>query len=62
MDGHLLSFQAEYFKETKVGQTFEVKLLGAVGYFPTDPQNIEAILSTHFEGTYLPEAQQLDQA
>jgi hypothetical protein len=43
--GNLLAFQAEYFHETKVGQTFEVKLLGRVGYFTTHPQNLEAILS-----------------
>ena len=54
MAGNLLAFQAEYFDKTKVGQTFEVKLLGRVGYFTTDPQNLEAILSTNFEGKILP--------
>jgi hypothetical protein len=54
MAGNLLAFQAEYFDETQVGQTFEVKLLGRVGYFTTDPQNLEAILSTNFEGKILP--------
>jgi hypothetical protein len=48
--GNLLAFQAEYFDETKVGHTFEVKLLGRVGYFTTHPKNLEAILSTNFEG------------
>jgi hypothetical protein len=52
--GNLLAFQAEYFDETQVGQTFEVKLLGRVGYFTTDPQNLEAILSINFEGKILP--------
>ncbi|OCK99714.1 cytochrome P450 [Cenococcum geophilum 1.58] len=47
--GNLLDFQAEYFDKTKVGQTFEVKLLGRIGYFTTDPKNLEAILSTNFE-------------
>jgi hypothetical protein len=54
MVGNLLAFQAEYFDKTQVGQTFEVKLLGRVGYFTTDPQNPEAILSTNFEGKILP--------
>jgi hypothetical protein len=53
MAGNLLAFQAEYFDQTQVGQTFEVKLLGRVGYFTTDPQNLEAILSTNFEGKIL---------
>jgi hypothetical protein len=52
--GNLLAFQAEYFHETKVGQTFEVKLLGRVGYFTTHPQNLEAILSKNFEGKQMP--------
>lgn len=46
---NLLDFQAEYFDKTKMGQTFEVKLLGRIGYFTTDPKNLEAILSTDFE-------------
>ena len=48
--GNLMAFQADYFAQKEVGQTFEVKLLGNVGYFTTDPKNLEAILSTHFEG------------
>ena len=52
--GNVLDFQAEYFDKTKVGQTFEVKLLGRIGYFTTDPKNLEAILSTNFEGKMLP--------
>lgn len=50
VSGNLLAFQAEYFEQTNVGQTFQVKLLGKVGYFTTDPKNIEAIVSTNFEG------------
>ena len=50
VSGNLLAFQAEYFDQTNVGQTFQVKLLGKIGYFTTDPKNIEAIVSTNFEG------------
>ncbi|RDL32646.1 Cytochrome P450 [Venustampulla echinocandica] len=32
-----------------MGKTFQVKLLGKVGYFTTDPRNLEAILLTRFE-------------
>lgn len=54
ISGNLLAFQAEYFEQTDVGQTFQVKLLGQVGYFTTDPKNIEAIVSTNFEGRWFP--------
>jgi len=54
MAGNILAFQAKYFDEKQMGHTFEVKLLGRVGYFTTDPQNLEAILSTNFEGELLP--------
>ncbi|KAL4971288.1 n-alkane-inducible cytochrome P450 [Aspergillus desertorum] len=47
--GNLLDYQAEYFKQVQVGQTFEIKLLGRVGYFTMDPRNLEAMLQTHFE-------------
>ena len=50
MAGNLLAFQADFIKRTGVGKTFEVKVLGKVGYFTNDPQNIEAIVSTKFEG------------
>lgn len=50
VSGNLLAFQAEYFDQNNVGQTFQVNLLGKVGYFTTDPKNIEAIVSTNFEG------------
>jgi hypothetical protein len=52
--GNLLAFQAESFDKTKVEQTFEVKLLGRFVYFTTHPQNLEAILSTHYEGKKAP--------
>lgn len=51
--GKVLAFQAAGFESTKVGKTFEVKLLGQTGYFTTDPENIEAIVSTNFEGKVL---------
>jgi hypothetical protein len=56
MAGHLLDSQADYFNKTEVGQTFEVKLLGRIGYFTTDPRNIEAIVSTNFGGKIIPRA------
>ena len=52
--GHLLAFQADYFEKTAMGQTFQVKLLGATGYFTTDPENLESILHTRFEGETIP--------
>jgi hypothetical protein len=36
VSGHLLAFQSEYFDKNKMGKTFQVKLLGKVGYFTTD--------------------------
>lgn len=54
MAGNILAFQAEYFNKKQVGHTFEPKLLGRVGYFTTDPQNLEAMLSTNFQGELLP--------
>lgn len=53
--GNLLDVQGEYFQRTQVGQTFEINLLGRVGYFTTDPRNIEAIVATNFEGKTHPE-------
>ena len=44
----LLAFQTTYFE--KLGPTIEFRLFGDVGFFAFDPENIEAILSTHFEG------------
>ena len=36
-----------------VGKNMEVHLFGVIGYFTSDPKNLEAILSTQFEGTKL---------
>ena len=47
----LLSLFTEYFKE--LGPTVELTILGGTGYATMDPENIEALLSTHFDGTLL---------
>jgi hypothetical protein len=47
----LLAFQSQYFD--KMGPNMELMLFGNVGYMTTDPKNIEAILSTRFDGTSL---------
>ena len=45
----LLSLFTEYFDQ--LGPTIELKILvGGVGYATMDPDNIEAVLSTHFDG------------
>lgn len=43
---HALERFTEYFD---IAGTVRIELFGATGYFTTDPENIEAILSTHFE-------------
>jgi hypothetical protein len=45
----LLSFFTEYFHE--LGPTVELTILGGTGFATMDPENIEAILSTHFDGS-----------
>ena len=47
-DQHLMAFQSKYFD--KIGPNMELKLFGAVGYMTIEPKNVEAILSTRFEG------------
>ena len=44
----LLAFQQPYIDE--LGPNLEIKILGAVGYTTFDPENIEYILSSHFDG------------
>ena len=44
----LLEHFTPYFDE--LGPTAEVSILGGTGYVTKDPENIEAILSTRFEG------------
>ncbi|KAL3450885.1 cytochrome P450 [Aspergillus insuetus] len=41
--------QREYFERFQVGQTFETRLVGRVGYFTMDPKNLEAMLQTRFD-------------
>ncbi|KAJ6443705.1 cytochrome P450 [Purpureocillium lavendulum] len=48
MRGALLAYQADFFRNFDVGQTFEVRLLGQVGYFTMDPKNLEHMLQTQF--------------
>ncbi|RDW82928.1 hypothetical protein BP5796_04419 [Coleophoma crateriformis] len=43
----LLAFQSQYFD--RIGPNMKLGLFGQDGYMTTDPKNIEAILSTHFE-------------
>ncbi|KAI9767401.1 MAG: hypothetical protein M1839_004505 [Geoglossum umbratile] len=45
---HLLAFQSQFFD--KMGPNMELRLFGNVGYMTTDPKNIEALLSTRFDG------------
>ncbi|PYI16626.1 n-alkane-inducible cytochrome P450 [Aspergillus violaceofuscus CBS 115571] len=47
--GQLLAYQADYFQRFRVGQTFEIRLLGRVGYFTMDPKNLEFMLQTRFD-------------
>lgn len=44
----LLLFQSQYFD--KLGPNMTFKLFGNQGYLTADPKNVEAILSTNFEG------------
>ena len=44
----LLFCQTPLFDE--LGPNIEYTLLGNAGFFTYDPENLEAILSTHFEG------------
>ncbi|MCJ1462095.1 hypothetical protein MMC07_000695 [Pseudocyphellaria aurata] len=48
---HLMAFQSKFFD--KLGPNMELKLFGAVGYMTIEPKNVEAILSTKFEGMNL---------
>ena len=47
----LLALFTEYFEQ--LGPTAELTVLGGTGYATKDPENIEAILSTKFDGTFL---------
>ncbi|KAF6231018.1 hypothetical protein HO173_010718 [Letharia columbiana] len=47
----LLSLFTEYFDQ--LGPTVELTILGGIGFATMDPENIEAVLSTHFEDFHL---------
>jgi hypothetical protein len=47
---HALALQVE-FTET-LGITFAAYMFGCVGYFTSDPRNIEAITTSRFQGVY----------
>ena len=47
----LLALFTDYFEQ--LGPTAELTVLGGTGYATKDPENIEAILSTKFDGTLL---------
>ncbi len=47
-DHRLLAYQQPFIDE--LGPNFVMRLLGSWGYATTDPKNVEAILSTRFEG------------
>ena len=45
----LLSLFTEYFDQ--LGPTVELTILGGTGFATMDPENVEAVLSTRFDGT-----------
>ena len=47
---NLLAFQQPFLDE--LGPNIEVKILGTPGYATFDPENVEAILSTQFQGKF----------
>ena len=48
-DNRLLAYQQPFIDN--LGPNFKIKMLGAMGYTTMDPKNLEAMLSTRFEGT-----------
>lgn len=48
----LFAFQGPYID--KLGPTFVMKMLGSYGIATIDPKNIEAVLTSRFEGTQSP--------
>ncbi len=48
VEKRLLAFQQRYLDD--LGPNLELQILGSVGYTTLDPQNVEAILSSRFEG------------
>ena len=50
-DQRLLAFYQQFFDQ--LGPNLEQTLLGGIGYVTIDPKNIEALLSTKFQGVIL---------
>ena len=48
-DNRLFAYQQPFIDD--LGPNFSIKMLGAMGYSTIDPKNLEAMLSTRFEGT-----------
>lgn len=48
-ENRLFAYQQPFIDD--LGPNFQIKLLGAIGYTTIDPKNLEAMLSTRFEGT-----------
>lgn len=48
-DNRLFAYQQPFIDD--LGPNFMIKMLGAMGYTTIDPKNLEAMLSTRFEGT-----------
>ena len=49
-DKRLLAFQQPFLDE--LGPNLEIKIMGSVGYTTYDPPNVEAVLSSRFDGAY----------
>lgn len=47
-DNRLFAYQQPFIGH--LGPNFKIKMLGATGYTTIDPKNLEAMLSTRFEG------------
>ena len=47
-ENHLLAFQQRFLDG--LGPNLEIKIFGSVGYTTFDPENVEAVLSSRFEG------------
>jgi len=47
-EDRLFAYQQQF--TDKLGPNFVMRLLGSWGYVTTDPKNVEAVLSTRFEG------------
>lgn len=48
-ENRLFAYQQPFIDD--LGPNFVIKMLGSMGYTTLDPINLEAMLSTRFEGT-----------